>query len=63
MLSKAGKIAVISMRLQEFAEQPSLTPDHLNIESAKIAADAKKVLKAIEKLYAQVNAIGGPVLW
>jgi ParB family transcriptional regulator, chromosome partitioning protein len=54
---KARKIQVISKRLQEFAAQPSLTPDHLNIESAKIFAGAKKVLKSVETLYAQVNAI------
>jgi len=54
---KAGKVAVISKRLQEFAERPSLTPDHLNIESAKIASEANKVLKAVDTLYAQVDAI------
>lgn len=54
---KARKIPTISKRLQEFAEQPSLTPDHLNIESAKVVAEAKKVLKFVESLYAQVNAI------
>ncbi|MGC1229196.1 MAG: ParB/RepB/Spo0J family partition protein [Candidatus Sulfotelmatobacter sp.] len=54
---KANKTATISKRLQEFADRPSLTPDHLNIESAKIAAEAKKVLKSVESLYAQVNAI------
>jgi len=54
---KAKKTQAISKRLQEFAEQPSLTPDHLNIESAKVAAEAKKVLKSAENLYAQVNAI------
>jgi ParB family transcriptional regulator, chromosome partitioning protein len=54
---KVGKIAAISKRLQEFAAQPSLTPDHLNIESAKVAADAKKVLKSVDRLYAQINDI------
>lgn len=54
---KAKKIATISRRLQEFAEQPSLTPDHLNIESAKVAAEANKVLKSVESLYTQINAI------
>jgi len=54
---KAKKISAISKRLQEFAEQPSLTPDHLNIESAKVAAEAHKVLKSVESLYAQINAI------
>ena len=54
---KAKKTATISRRLQEFAEQPSLTPDHLNIESAKVAAEAKKVLRSVENLYAQINDI------
>jgi|ERR1019366_769158 hypothetical protein len=54
---KAKKIPAISKRLQEFAEQPSLTPDHLNIESAKATAEAKKLLKSAEKLYGQINAI------
>ncbi|MGD0666661.1 MAG: ParB N-terminal domain-containing protein [Bryobacteraceae bacterium] len=54
---KVKKTAAISKRLQEFAAQPSLTPDHLNIESAKIAAEAKKVLKSTESLYAQINDI------
>jgi ParB family transcriptional regulator, chromosome partitioning protein len=54
---KSNKTTAISKRLQEFAEQPRLTPDHLNIESAKVAAEAKKVLKSVEDLYAQVNAI------
>lgn len=54
---KVGRIQAISKRLQEFAAQPSLTPDHLNIESAKVAAEAKKLLKSVESLYAQVNAI------
>jgi len=54
---KAHKTAAISNRLREFTEQPSLTPDHLNIESAKIAAEAKKVLRSVESLYAWINAI------
>jgi ParB family chromosome partitioning protein len=54
---KAKKITTISKRLQEFADQPSLTPDHLNIESATVVADAKKVLKSVEGLYTQINAI------
>jgi ParB/RepB/Spo0J family partition protein len=54
---KAKKIPGISKRLQEFAEQPSLTPDHLNIESAKIEAEARKLLKSVDALYAQISAI------
>jgi ParB family chromosome partitioning protein len=66
---KAKKTSTISKRLEEFAAQPSLTPDHLNIESAKVAAEAKKVLKSVESLYAQINAIdvdeyyGEEVMW
>jgi len=54
---KVRKVQAISDRLQEFAEKPELTPDHLNIESAKIAAEAKKVFAAADKLYTQVNSI------
>ena len=54
---KAHKSPTISKRLQEFAAQPTLTPDHLNIESAKIAADAKKILKSVDTLYGQINDI------
>ena len=54
---KAKKIPAISKRLQEFAESPSLTPDHLNIESAKVAAEARRILKSVEGLYAEISAI------
>src|SRR5438876_11219817 len=53
----AKRTSVSSKRLQEFAAQPSLTPDHLNIESAKVVAEAKRLLKSVESLYAQINAI------
>jgi ParB family transcriptional regulator, chromosome partitioning protein len=54
---KARKTPAISKRLQEFAAQPMLGPDHLNIESAKIQADAKKILKSVDTLYGQINDI------
>jgi len=54
---KVNKMAVISKRLQEFAAHPALTPDHLSIESAKVAAEAKKVIRSAENLYAQINEI------
>ena len=66
---KAKKVQAISKRLQEFAQQPSLTPDHLNIESAKVTAEAKKILKSADSLYAQIDAIdvdeyyGEEVMW
>ncbi len=54
---KAKKIPAISKRLQEFAESPTLTPEHLNIESAKVEAEARKLLKSVESLYAQISDI------
>jgi len=66
---KARKIPTISKRLQEFAEQTTLTPEHLNIESAKVAAEARKILKSVESLYTQINSIdvdefyGEKVMW
>lgn len=54
---KVKKVKAVSERLQEFADKPELTPDHLNIESAKIAAEAKKVMTAADKLYIQINSI------
>jgi ParB family transcriptional regulator, chromosome partitioning protein len=54
---KAKKTSTISKRLEEFAAQPSLTPDHLKIQSAKVVAEAKRVLKSVDTLYAQINAI------
>jgi ParB/RepB/Spo0J family partition protein len=54
---RAHRTTAISKRLQEFAEQPSLTPDHLNIESAQIAAEAKKLLKSADTLYEQIASI------
>jgi ParB/RepB/Spo0J family partition protein len=66
---KARKTLGISKRLQEFAEQPLLTPDHLNIESAKVEAEARKLLKSVDGLYTQISAIdidqyfGEEALW
>lgn len=66
---KAKKIPAISKRLEEFAARPSLTPDHLNIESARVTAEAKKILKSVEGLYSQISAIdideyyGEEVMW
>jgi len=53
----AKKTSTISKRLRELADQPTLSPDHLNIESAKIAAAAKKILKSTDTLYTQINDI------
>lgn len=54
---KAKKTVAISKRLEEFSENPSLSPEHLNIESAKVAANAKRILKSVDSLYEQVNSI------
>ncbi|MBM3814152.1 MAG: ParB/RepB/Spo0J family partition protein [Acidimicrobiia bacterium] len=54
---KANKVATISKRLREYADEPSLGSDHLNIESAAVAAEAKKLLKSANTLYEQINDI------
>jgi ParB/RepB/Spo0J family partition protein len=54
---KVRKISAISNRLKEFSATPSLTPDHLNIESAKVAAEARRIIKSTESLYSQINSI------
>ncbi|HVL67162.1 MAG TPA: ParB/RepB/Spo0J family partition protein [Vicinamibacterales bacterium] len=55
--ARAGKIAAMSKRLREFAENPSYGPDHLNIGSAQVAASARKMVKTVNGLYEQVNDI------
>jgi len=54
---KANKVSTISKRLKEYADDPTLESDHLNIESAAVAAEAKKLLKSANALYEQVNDI------
>ena len=54
---KAKKVQAISKRLEQFTNDPLLSPDYLNIESAKITANAKKILKSVDSLYEQVNSI------
>lgn len=54
---KAKKTAAISKRLHEFSEEPSLSLEHLNIESAQVTAEAKKVLKSANALYSQIQDI------
>jgi ParB/RepB/Spo0J family partition protein len=54
---KANKVATISKRLKEYADEPTLESDHLNIESAAVAAEAKKLLKSANALYEQINDI------
>jgi ParB family transcriptional regulator, chromosome partitioning protein len=54
---KANRIGVLSKRLKEFTDDPSLGPDHLNIGSAATSASARKILKSAEALYKSVDAI------
>jgi ParB family chromosome partitioning protein len=54
---KANKIPTVSKRLEEFAKDPELTPDHLNIGSASVIAEAKKVIRAVDHLYSQIDSI------
>jgi ParB family chromosome partitioning protein len=54
---KANRVSVISRRLREFAEDPTLKPDHLNIGSAAIGASARKVSKAADNLFDQIGEL------
>ena len=54
---KAKRMALLSKRLYEFAKNPEFKPDHLNIESAEITANAKKILRSVNSLYDQINGI------
>ena len=54
---KAGKSATLSKRLKEFADDHSVTLDHLNIDSAAIRANAKKLLKIANALYDEIEDI------
>ncbi|HEY1679981.1 MAG TPA: ParB N-terminal domain-containing protein [Candidatus Sulfotelmatobacter sp.] len=66
---KANKFSAISKRLEQFADQPELTPDHLNIESAAASATAKKLLSSANTLYEQIDSLdiedyfGEKALW
>jgi hypothetical protein len=54
---KANRVATISKRLKEYADEPALESDHLNIESAAVAAEAKKLLRSVNILYQQISDI------
>lgn len=54
---KARRVALMSRRLREFMEQPDLTSEHLNIESAATSASARKVAKAASSLYSMIEEI------
>jgi ParB family chromosome partitioning protein len=66
---KAGRATEMSKRLKEFAAEPTLAPDYLNIKSAEVAATAKKIAQATDKLIEQVNSLnvanfyGEEALW
>jgi ParB/RepB/Spo0J family partition protein len=53
--AKAGKLSQISKRLREFAEQPGLPLAHLSIESAAVAAEARGIVKTVDRLYVQIR--------
>jgi ParB/RepB/Spo0J family partition protein len=54
---KAGKDALLSKRFQEFVNDPALTVEHLEIESAGIAAQAREIAKSVTKLNQLVSEI------
>src|SRR5207253_1186673 len=54
---KAGKVAVVSKRLKEFVENDSVTLEYLNIRSADISANARRISHAAGKLHESVTAL------
>lgn len=54
---KANKNSAIARRLREFAQDPTLTTDHLDIDSARIATGARKMIAAVETLHAQIDSL------
>ena len=52
---RAGKNDVLSRRLKAFSEQPKLTPDYLNIESAQVNSAARKLIRTIESLQSSIH--------
>ena len=47
---KAGKTKVITERLREFAEQPSLPVEHLAVQAAAVTAKVRVITTAVSKL-------------
>jgi ParB/RepB/Spo0J family partition protein len=54
---RAGKPGTISKKLKQFTFDDSLALDHLVIESASVRAAARKLLKGIKKIEAQIHAL------
>lgn len=54
---KAKQVAAISARLKEFAETPSLGVDHLNIESAEVSSESRRLAKSAQALLEHIKAI------
>lgn len=52
---KAGRVAQISKRLHEFTKDDFLTPEHLDVESASAAANARKLRQSVVKLEATLE--------
>ncbi len=54
---RARKENVISKRLEEFADDDSLTLDHLAIKAADVSASARKLLKTVGKIKEDIQKI------
>lgn len=54
---KAKKKKEISKLFKEFTDEPSLTPDYLNIESARTASNATKLTQDVDKLLVRLKNI------
>jgi ParB/RepB/Spo0J family partition protein len=67
--AKAGKLPLMSKRLREFADDPTLTVAHLEIPSAQVAAAARNLTKSVDNLTVQLDELdenefyGEDALW
>lgn len=66
---RAGRQAVISSRMRDFADDPSVSLEHLEIPAANVSAVTRKVTKLADQLLAAIEDLqasdyyGEEVLW
>jgi len=54
---KANRIGLMSRRLREFADDPTIPVSHLAIDSIKTAASARKIAKSAKVLYDVIDSL------
>lgn len=53
----ANRVPAITKRLHEYVEDDSLSIDHLEIQTAQVRADVRRLLKNIDRLESSVNGL------